>query len=69
MFAVGPLAQGAARAFGAKNARHFDDVAALIAALVLEPQQGVTMLVKGSRFMRMERVVAALTGQPAEGAH
>jgi UDP-N-acetylmuramyl pentapeptide synthase len=30
----------------------------------------VTLLVKGSRFMRMERVVAALTGSTAvEGAH
>jgi UDP-N-acetylmuramoyl-tripeptide--D-alanyl-D-alanine ligase len=68
MFAVGPLAQSAARAFG-PAARHFDDVAALIAALALELQQTVTVLVKGSRFMRMERVVAALTGQPSGGAH
>jgi len=27
------------------------------------------VLVKGSRFMRMERVVATLAGTPAEGAH
>ncbi len=30
---------------------------------------GVTVLVKGSRFMRMERVVAALAGDAAAGAH
>jgi UDP-N-acetylmuramyl pentapeptide synthase len=31
---------------------------------------GATVLVKGSRFMRMERAVAALTGAPvSEGAH
>jgi UDP-N-acetylmuramyl pentapeptide synthase len=28
-----------------------------------------TVLVKGSRFMRTERVVAALTGTAREGAH
>ena len=44
------------------------DVDALIAATDAKLRSGgaaVTLLVKGSRFMRMERVVAALTGAAA----
>ena len=39
---------------------HFDDVEALVAALRRRRRPCASVLVKGSRFMRMERVVAAL---------
>jgi len=63
LLTLGEAAAHAAEAFGASGA-HFGDVNALIAAI-----EGRTVLVKGSRFMKMERVVAALLGTPFEGAH
>ena len=68
LLALGPLTRNAAQAFGA-NAVHFDDIDALIAALPASLQAGTTVLVKGSRFMQMERVVQALTAQPTESVH
>jgi UDP-N-acetylmuramoyl-tripeptide--D-alanyl-D-alanine ligase len=65
LWTVGALGVFAARAFGPAT-RHFDSVEALIAALPQAPRCG-SALVKGSRFMRMERVVGALV--PAGGAH
>ena len=62
LLAMGEATRETVQAFGA-NARHFDSVEELISSL-----QGKTILVKGSRFMKMERVVAALTGS-AEGGH
>ena len=59
---AGDLCAHATRAYGA-GARHFADTPALLAALgdtqAAEPAFGA-VLVKGSRFMGMERVVAAL---------
>ncbi|HEX6363406.1 MAG TPA: UDP-N-acetylmuramoyl-tripeptide--D-alanyl-D-alanine ligase [Albitalea sp.] len=63
LWTVGPLSTHASAAF--RGARHFDDVAALVAALQDAPA-AASIVVKGSRFMKMERVVAAL--QAAGGA-
>ena len=51
---VGDLCRHAATAF--TGSRHFDSVADLVAAL---PEVG-SILVKGSRFMKMEQVVQAV---------
>jgi UDP-N-acetylmuramoyl-tripeptide--D-alanyl-D-alanine ligase len=55
MFAIGELSVGAAQEFGA-SARHFKDIEALHAALDKELDEQTVVLVKGSRFMKMERV-------------
>jgi UDP-N-acetylmuramoyl-tripeptide--D-alanyl-D-alanine ligase len=67
LFAVGPLMSEATEVFGL-DAHHFDNVDALIAALHSSLRAGTTLLIKGSRFMRMERVVQALA-QKMEPAH
>ena len=64
LWAVGALCKDAAAAFD--GARHFDAVDDLIAALAQSPACGA-VLVKGSRFMQMERVVAALIGHTSAG--
>ncbi|QPF75333.1 UDP-N-acetylmuramoyl-tripeptide--D-alanyl-D-alanine ligase [Roseateles sp. DAIF2] len=59
-WAAGSACRDAATAYGA-GARHFDDSAALIAALAdADAPRAKNILVKGSRFMQMEKVVAAL---------
>jgi len=68
LYAAGAQSALAAEAFGS-GARHFDDVDALAAALAADAVCGATVLVKGSRFMRMERVVAALAGTAQRGGH
>jgi len=68
LYALGATSAEAVAAFGA-GAAHFADAAALADALVPAAVPGVTILVKGSRFMRMERIVAALAGSGAAGGH
>jgi UDP-N-acetylmuramoyl-tripeptide--D-alanyl-D-alanine ligase len=58
LLALGAASADAARAFGA-GGMHFDDVEKLVA----KAQGASSILVKGSRFMKMERVVAKLTGE------
>ena len=57
LWTVGGASAHAAAAFGA--ARHFDTMAALIDALPQAPAFNA-VVVKGSRFMKMEQIVAAL---------
>jgi UDP-N-acetylmuramoyl-tripeptide--D-alanyl-D-alanine ligase len=62
LLAMGEATRDTVAAFGA-GARHFGAVEELVRQI-----EAKTILVKGSRFMKMERVVAALTGS-SEGGH
>jgi UDP-N-acetylmuramoyl-tripeptide--D-alanyl-D-alanine ligase len=56
LLALGQASAHAVQAFGA-GARHFERIEELLAELENLLAPGVTVLVKGSRFMQMERVV------------
>jgi UDP-N-acetylmuramoyl-tripeptide--D-alanyl-D-alanine ligase len=61
LFAMGTQSSRAVETFGA-GGEWFSDIDALIRRLQSELAPGVTVLIKGSRVNRLERVVRALTG-------
>jgi UDP-N-acetylmuramoyl-tripeptide--D-alanyl-D-alanine ligase len=64
LFGLGDLSKEAVRAFG-QGGMHFERIEELLAEVENALAPDVTVLVKGSRSMRMERVVQSL----GEGAH
>ena len=59
LFALGAQSTHAAQAYG-PAARHFEDMASLVAAVRTALPEVGSVLVKGSRFMKMEQVVQAI---------
>lgn len=66
LYALGELTRHTVRAYGA-GARHFERIEELLAEVENRLAPGVTVLVKGSRFMRMERVVQGLSAEATAG--
>ncbi|MET0311357.1 MAG: UDP-N-acetylmuramoyl-tripeptide--D-alanyl-D-alanine ligase [Burkholderiaceae bacterium] len=69
LFTLGEQSARASRAFGA--VRHFVGIVELYSAVLAQLGETASMLVKGSRFMKMERVVEAVTAaaqQKKEGS-
>ena len=67
LLALGDLSKETVAAFGA-GAMHFERIQELLAELENELAPGTTVLVKGSRFMQMERVVQSFMEDPAASA-
>lgn len=71
LYGVGDLSALAVAAFG-EGGKHFRSVEALVDALIDCMHSGMVILVKGSRVMRMDRVVAGIVRrapQPADVQH
>ena len=65
LFAIGPQSSRAVETFGS-GGEWFADADSLTRRLQAELAPGVTVLIKGSRVNRLERVVQALTGGGGE---
>jgi UDP-N-acetylmuramoyl-tripeptide--D-alanyl-D-alanine ligase len=68
LMGLGPLTQHAVKAFEQKQSRdqraeHFEAIEPLIKTLSEQLPEFKSLLIKGSRFMKMERVVEALLSQ------
>jgi len=68
LFALGPQSSRAVETFG-PGAEWFADADSLTRRLQAELMPGVTVLIKGSRVNRLERVVQALTGGGSGSGH
>lgn len=68
LFVLGDLSQEAVKAFGS-GAQHFENAESLSDAVLNRMDKLTTVLVKGSRFMRMERVVDKITKNSHEETH
>lgn len=66
VFAVGTEARHAVEAFGS-GAQWYDDIDALTKDAQSQLKEGVTVLIKGSRVNRLERVASVLAKQPESG--
>ncbi|MEO7242600.1 MAG: UDP-N-acetylmuramoyl-tripeptide--D-alanyl-D-alanine ligase [Variovorax sp.] len=68
MLAHGALSEHSVRQFGSPHGRHFADLESLSAAVLAQLAESASVLIKGSRFMRMERVVQAIEASQAIAA-
>jgi UDP-N-acetylmuramoyl-tripeptide--D-alanyl-D-alanine ligase len=67
LYGFGPLSRHSVEKFG-RGGRHFETLEAVIEALHECMHAEMTVLVKGSRMMRMERIVGGIVRQTADSA-